>query len=186
MPRVRLKGLSTRGDILIAMSGEEQRARYLLVRSGGRSYGVAADQVRHVVRGLLCHPVPGSRPHLLGLAQYGGEPLAVLDLQALLEKGRPRANYRATVVLGRRGRRSRTMIGLAVDEARRVVRRRFLTLGRRTARDRHHDEHQGSGHPLQQPRKITSHAKSPKMRGVSSILQDVRQPAEVHRYHHVQ
>lgn len=122
MPRVRLKGLSTRGDILIAMSGEEQRARYLLVRSGGRSYGVAADQVRHVVRGLLCHPVPGSRPHLLGLAQYGGEPLAVLDLQALLEKGRPRANYRATVVLGRRGRRSRTMIGLAVDEARRVER----------------------------------------------------------------
>lgn len=104
------------------MSGEEQGARYLLVRSGGRSYGVATDRVRHVVRGLSCHPVPGSQPHLLGLAQYGGEPLAVLDLHALLEKGRPRANHRATVVLGRRGSGFRTMIGLAVDEARRVER----------------------------------------------------------------
>lgn len=104
------------------MSGEDQGDRYLLVRSGGRSYGVAAQQVRHVVRGLTFHPVPGSRPHLLGLAQFGGEPLAVLDLHAMLENGRPRANHRATVVLGRRGRRSHAMIGLAVDEARRVQR----------------------------------------------------------------
>ena len=104
------------------MSGKERRDRYLLVRSGGRSYGVATQHVRHVVRGLAYHPVPGGQPHLLGLAQYGGEPLAVLDLDALLENGRPRSNYRSTVVLGRRGRRSRIMIGLAVDEARRVER----------------------------------------------------------------
>ena len=104
------------------MSGKERRDRYLLVRSGGRSYGVSTRHVRHVVRGLPYHPVPGGQPHLLGLAQYGGEPLAVLDIDALLQHARPRSSYRSTVVLGRRGRRSRIMIGLAVDEARRVER----------------------------------------------------------------
>ncbi len=125
--KCRSRGQSTRSDILIAMSGEDHSSRYLLVRSGGRSYGVAVNQVRHVVRGLPCHPVPGSRPYLLGLAQFGGEPLAVLDLHAMLENGRPRANHRATVVLGRRGGRSRAMIGLAVDEAQRVQRLSEIT-----------------------------------------------------------
>jgi chemotaxis signal transduction protein len=73
------------------------------------------------VRGLTCHPVPGGRPHLLGLAQYGGEPLAVLDILALVSGGAPRANNRATVILGSEPRGARTVLGLAVDEALRVA-----------------------------------------------------------------
>jgi len=80
-----------------------------------------AAQVRRVVRGLTCHPVPGGQPHLLGLAQYGGEPLAVLDILALVSGGAPRANNRATVILGRENRGARTVLGLAVDEALRVA-----------------------------------------------------------------
>ncbi len=58
-----------------SLSAEGDRT-FLLVRSGGACYALPATQVRHVVRGLACHPVPGGRPHLLGLAQYAGEPLA--------------------------------------------------------------------------------------------------------------
>jgi len=100
--------------------GEEDR-RFLLVRSGGTFCALPAAQVRRVVRGLTCHPVPGGQPHLLGLAQYGGEPLAVLDIHALVSGGAPRANNRATVILGRESRGVRTVLGLAVDEALRVA-----------------------------------------------------------------
>jgi len=102
------------------MDREENR-RYLLVRSGGASWGLPADQVRRVLRGLACHPAPGGWPHLLGLAQYGGEPLAVLDLHALVSGGTPRSNHRATVILGRRGDKFGAVLGLAIDEALRVV-----------------------------------------------------------------
>ncbi len=95
--------------------------RYLLVRSGGAGWALPADQVRRVVRGLACHPAPGARPHLLGLAQFGGEPLAVLDLHALVTGGTPRSDHRATVILGRHGAWSGSVLGLAIDEALRVV-----------------------------------------------------------------
>ncbi len=95
--------------------------RYLLVRSGGAGWALPADQVRRVVRGLACHPAPGARPHLLGLAQFGGEPLAVLDLHALVTGGTPRSDHRATVILGRHGAWSGGVLGLAIDEALRVV-----------------------------------------------------------------
>ena len=95
--------------------------RYLLVRSGGIRWALPADQVRRVVRNLACHPVPGGLPHLLGLAQYGGEPLAVLDLHTLVTGDTLRSDHRATVILGRRGERSGAVLGLAIDEAQRVV-----------------------------------------------------------------
>lgn len=94
--------------------------RFLLVRAGGVSYAVPASQVRHLVRGLTCFPVPGSSPRLLGLAQFAGEPLAVLDLPALAEGGQARSGHWVTVILGRSGRDSWPAIGLAVDEALRV------------------------------------------------------------------
>jgi len=77
--------------------------------------------VRRVVRGLACHPAPGARPHLLGLAQFRGEPLAVLDLHALVTGGTPRSDHRATVILGRHGAWTGAVLGLAIDEALRVV-----------------------------------------------------------------
>ncbi len=94
--------------------------RFLLVRTGGSCYAVPAAQVRHVVRGLACHPVPGGQPHLLGLAQYAGEPLAILDLHSLVEGEAPQAHHRTTVILGRGERNSWTAVGLAVHEALRV------------------------------------------------------------------
>lgn len=93
---------------------------FLLVRSGGSCYALPAAQVRHVVRGLTCHPVPGGQPHLLGLAQFAGEPLAVLDLHAMAEGAAPRTHHRATVILGRGARDSWAAVGLAVTEALRV------------------------------------------------------------------
>jgi chemotaxis signal transduction protein len=95
--------------------------RYLLVRSGGTRWALPADQVRRVVRNLACHPVPGGQPHLLGLAQYGGEPLAVLDLHTLVTGETLRSSHLATVILGRRGKRSGAVLGLAIDEAQRVM-----------------------------------------------------------------
>ena len=100
---------------------QEGDRRYLLVRSGGAGWALPADQVRRVVRGLACHPAPGARPHLLGLAQFGGEPLAVLDLNALVTGSTPRSDHRATVILGRHGAWSGSVLGLAIDEALRVV-----------------------------------------------------------------
>jgi len=95
--------------------------RYLLVRSGGTRWALPADQVRRVVRNLPCHPVPGGQPHLVGLAQYAGEPLAVLDLHNLVGGGTLRSDHRATVILDRRNERSGSVLGLAIDEAQRVV-----------------------------------------------------------------
>ena len=101
-------------------SPPEQNQRFLLVRSGTVRWALPTADVLRVVRGLTCYPVPGARPHLLGLAQYGGEPLAVLDLHALVVGGRPRTSYRTTVIIGRR-HGDGSVLGLAVDEAQRVT-----------------------------------------------------------------
>jgi chemotaxis signal transduction protein len=98
----------------------EQNRQYLLVRSGPVKCALPSAEVLRVVRGLPCHPVPGARPCLLGLAQYGGEPLAVLDLHALVTGGRSRASYKTTVIVGRRYSGG-SVLGLAVDEALRVT-----------------------------------------------------------------
>lgn len=99
----------------------QEDQRYLLVRSGGLSCALPASDVVRVVRRLRCHAVPGSRSHLVGLAQYGGDPLPVLDLQALVEQGTSSARHQSTVILGRGRRRGRSVLGLAVDEVLRVV-----------------------------------------------------------------
>jgi chemotaxis signal transduction protein len=80
----------------------------------------ASDVVR-VVRGLTCFPIPGSKPRLLGLAQYGGEPLPVLDLHALVGGSVSGSRHGTTVIVGRSRRHDRKILGLAVDEVVRVV-----------------------------------------------------------------
>ncbi len=121
-----------RGDILRPMDTEvpvaEGDRRFLLVRSGGSNYALPATQVRHVVRGLACYPVPGGRPYLLGLAQFAGEPLAILDLHSLAEGVAPQSHQRTTVILGRGALDSWTAVGLAVTEALRVQTLRQATL----------------------------------------------------------
>jgi chemotaxis signal transduction protein len=95
--------------------------RFLLLRSGGSSCALPADDVVRVVRDVICHPVPGSQPHFMGLAQYGGEPLPVLDLHAMVEGEATRTRHRSTVILGRGRRRAHSLVGLAVEEVLRVA-----------------------------------------------------------------
>lgn len=102
-------------------TGDKGNRCFLLVRVGALSCALPASDVVRVVRGLPCHPVPGSQAHLIGLAQYGGEPLPVLDLHALVEGGVSGVRHRSTVILGRGRRRDRSVLGLAVDDALRIV-----------------------------------------------------------------
>ena len=84
--------------------------------SGGVRFALPALAVRQVVQMPALHPVPGSKAHLLGLAQISGEPLAVLDIYALLAGGPAGVAPRTTVVLGRGEDGRRSVLGLAVDE----------------------------------------------------------------------
>jgi chemotaxis signal transduction protein len=103
------------------VTGDQEDLRCVLVRSGSLSCALPAADVVRVLRGLICYPVPGSRARLLGLAQYGGEPLPVLDLHAVVEGDPSGTRHRSTVILGRGRRRDRHVLGLAVDEVVRVV-----------------------------------------------------------------
>jgi chemotaxis signal transduction protein len=88
----------------------------LLVRSGSHRCGIPVDAVRIVAQSGRIEPLPGSSPRLLGLAQISGEPVAVVDLHALIDpESRPGGGRQLTVVVGERGGRS--ALGLAVDEA---------------------------------------------------------------------
>jgi chemotaxis signal transduction protein len=116
---------SPQGDILIAMDQEVARddgnRRFLLVRTGSLSCALPASDVVRVVRHLRSHAVPGSRSHLVGLAQYGGDPLPVLDLHVLVDRGPSNARRQSTVIVGRGRTRGHAVLGLAVDEVLRVV-----------------------------------------------------------------
>jgi len=96
--------------------------RYLVVRTGSSSCALDLTMVRRILRSVPLFKVPGSRPALLGLAQWGGEPLAVIDLQAELSGGRPvRSPDQVVVVVEIPGEEPETL-GLMVDEALDVMR----------------------------------------------------------------
>ncbi len=96
--------------------------RILVVRCGAARCGLPAASVRRVLRALPLQPVPGAERKLLGLAQFGGEPLVVLDLLALLggsvEQG---GALPITVVVSVGPAEAAELVGLAVDEALEVV-----------------------------------------------------------------
>jgi chemotaxis signal transduction protein len=58
--------------------------RYLTVRAGDDVCAIPIDCVRRVVSGLEVYAVPGSSGALLGLAEYNGEPLIVVDLASVV------------------------------------------------------------------------------------------------------
>jgi chemotaxis signal transduction protein len=106
------------------MTNDSERAdghdSFLLVRSGGHRCAIPVAAASHVAGTGRLDPLPGSAPRLLGLTQVFGEPVAVVDLHALLDpEGRPGGGRALTVVVSRRGGRS--SLGLAVDEALGVV-----------------------------------------------------------------
>ncbi len=95
---------------------------HLLVRAGEYVCALPLGSVRRVVRALPLHPLPGSAPELKGLAEFGGEPLAVLDLSRLVAAP-PAANpvCPVTVVAWAGPPEARDLVGLAADAALEVV-----------------------------------------------------------------
>ncbi len=92
-------------------------APYLLVRLGERVAALPALAVRRVVRGARLHPLPGAGPGLVGLAEFAGEPLAILDLAQLLGDERRNSRPPVTVVAWLGSGSDRELVGLGVDDA---------------------------------------------------------------------
>ncbi len=92
-------------------------ASHLLVRAGSRLAAIPASAVRRVVRDARLYPLPGAGASLVGLAEFAGEPLAVLDLARLLGEGRGNTRPPVTVVAWLGGSDDRELVGLGVDEA---------------------------------------------------------------------
>lgn len=89
--------------------------RVLVVDSGGDRYGIPLGVVRRVLHDLRIIPVPGAPARLLGLAGFGGEPLAVLDLRSVVTGIDPLSSSPAVVVVV--GTDASEILGLAVDHA---------------------------------------------------------------------
>jgi len=105
---------------------KERRTRregtHLLVRAGEYACALPLTAVRRVVRALAVHPLPGAAGELEGLAEFGGEPLPVLNLARLVNAS-PGANppYPVTVVVWVGPVEAREMIGFTADAALEVV-----------------------------------------------------------------
>ena len=105
--------------------GSARRGSHLLVQAGEYVCALPLGSVRRVVRvaapSTRCR---ARRPELEGLAEFGGEPLPVLDLARLVDAP-PGANpaYPVTIVVWVGPPDAREMIGLAADAALEVVRR---------------------------------------------------------------
>lgn len=102
-------------------AGPEEKTRWLVVRAGGTCYGVPVAIIRHLIRGVTCHPVPGSQPRFLGLAQFAGEPIAVVDLYAVAEGGTARSSRGVVLVVADPSDDAAATLGIAADSALRVV-----------------------------------------------------------------
>jgi chemotaxis signal transduction protein len=111
---------------LAAFPASERKTRregtHLLVRAGEYACALPLAAVRRVVRALAVHPLPGASGELEGLAEFGGEPLPVLNLARLVNAS-PGANpsYPVTVVVWVGPAEGREMIGFAADAALEVV-----------------------------------------------------------------
>lgn len=91
---------------------------HLLVQAGEYVCALPLVSVRRVVRSLTVHPLPGSAPELQGLAEFGGEPLPVLNLARMVNAA-PGANpaYPVTIVVWAGPPEAREIMGLSVDAA---------------------------------------------------------------------
>lgn len=92
--------------------------RFLLLSAGDRLVAVDARQVRRILRALPTVPLPGAQPELLGLAEYAGEPLPVLDLAQLIgARPGPPPSFPVTVVVWVGPSSQPELVGLAADAA---------------------------------------------------------------------
>jgi len=96
--------------------------RFLLVRAGDALCALPLHQVRRVVRALVVHALPGASAELLGLAEFAGEPLPVLELARLIGSGGDTAGASSVTVVARLGRAEPAeIVGLQADEALEIV-----------------------------------------------------------------
>lgn len=97
--------------------------RYLLVQAGEDLCVLPLARIRRIVRDLDVTPLPGTSAQLKGLAEFGGEPLPVLDLGQIVGAA-PGATppYSVTVIAWAGPWRSRELVGLGVDLVLEVVR----------------------------------------------------------------
>jgi chemotaxis signal transduction protein len=95
---------------------------HLLVQAGEYVCALPLVSIRRVLRSLTVHPLPGSAPELEGLAEFGGEPLPVLNLARMVNAA-PGANpaYPVTIVAWTGPPDARELMGLAADAALEVV-----------------------------------------------------------------
>lgn len=101
----------------MSATSRESGVRCLLARAGEQVCALPLNQVRRVVAALATHPLPGAAPELLGLAEFAGEPLPVLDLRRLIDAPPGAASaHPVTVVAWAGPPAGRELVGLAVDE----------------------------------------------------------------------
>lgn len=105
-----------------AVPAPEGGDRYLMVQVGEDLCLLPLHRVRRIVRDLDVTPLPGTSAELKGLAEFGGEPLPVLDLGQLV-KAPPGPNppYAVTVIAYAGPDEAQELIGLAVDAVLEVV-----------------------------------------------------------------
>lgn len=115
-------GTGGSGNMGRSARGSLSTGSHLLVQAGEYLCALPLVSVRRVVRSLMVHPLPGSSPELAGLAEFGGEPLPVLNLARMVNAA-PGANpaYPVTIVVWAGPPDAREMMGLAADAALEVV-----------------------------------------------------------------
>lgn len=93
-------------------------SQHLLVRLGETVAALPARGVRRVLRAIKVYPMSGAGEGLLGLSEFAGEPLVVLDLARLLGVEVPAGPPPTVTVVAWIGPEAeREIVGLAVDEA---------------------------------------------------------------------
>ncbi len=99
-----------------------ETARCLLVRAGSELCAIPLAAVRRVVTPGKISPLPGAEAVLLGLTEFQGEPLPVLDLTILVGASPEAAPARPLMVVARTGRPPLTeLVGLHADGALEIV-----------------------------------------------------------------
>ena len=97
---------------------EGGRLRCLLLVAGEHRCALPLNQVRRVTHALSPHPLPGGRAELLGLAEFEGEPIAVLDLRKLVNAPSAATPAHPVTVIAWAGPPdARESVGLAADAA---------------------------------------------------------------------
>ena len=91
---------------------------YLIIRAGGKEYGLRIDQVLEVADGFELYPAPSTHPAVRGVTPMRDRLVPLVHLAALLTNGIPAPDLGRTVVLAKAGG---TLVALEVDDVDEVI-----------------------------------------------------------------